>query len=101
MAKAMTKRWMIRTIEEEEEEEEEEEGEEEAGEVEEDEDNYSGDEGDDKETPVISLDEPPSSSKLETMRLFLGSARVRFPSTSVIFTSLTDLALECLEITAS
>ena len=76
-------------------EEEEEEGEEV-------EDHYTSDEGDDKETttPVISLDELPSSAKLETMRLFLGCARVRFPSTSVIFTSLTDLALQWLKITA-
>jgi len=49
---------------------------------------------------VISLDELPSSAKLETMRLFLGCARVRFPSTSVIFTSLTDLALQWLKVTA-
>jgi hypothetical protein len=53
-----------------------------------------------REEPVIALDVLPGSAKLETMHLFLGAARVRLPSTSVVFTSLTDLALGCLEIAA-
>ncbi|CAL4919787.1 unnamed protein product [Urochloa decumbens] len=51
----------------------------------------------DCEAAVVDLGDLPSSTKLETMRLFLGGARVRFPS-SAAFASLTDLALECFEI---
>ncbi|CAL4936741.1 unnamed protein product [Urochloa decumbens] len=51
----------------------------------------------DCEAVVVDLGDLPSSTKLETMRLFLGGARVRFPS-SAAFASLTDLALECFEI---
>ncbi|CAL4928068.1 unnamed protein product [Urochloa decumbens] len=51
----------------------------------------------DCEAAVVDLGDLPSSTKLETMRLFLGGARVRFPS-SAAFASLTDLALQCFEI---
>ncbi|CAN6286373.1 unnamed protein product [Urochloa humidicola] len=54
-------------------------------------------EEDDGEAVAVDLGDLPSSTKLETMRLFLEDARVRFPSTAV-FASLTDLALECFEI---
>ncbi|CAL4936740.1 unnamed protein product [Urochloa decumbens] len=67
-----------------------------------DEDQSSEDEGeadDDQEKPVIDLDELPSSAKLETMHLRLSSTRVRLPSTAV-FASLTDLALEFIELAA-
>ncbi|CAL4936746.1 unnamed protein product [Urochloa decumbens] len=84
-----------------EEEEEEDADEEESEEEEEEEDEEESDEGnDEKETPVIALDELPSSTKLETLHLCLGHAGVRLPSTSAIFTSLTDLALLQLKITA-
>ncbi|CAN6308729.1 unnamed protein product [Urochloa humidicola] len=54
-------------------------------------------EEDDGEAVVVYLGDLPSSTKLETMHLFLGGARVRLPS-STVFTTLTDLALECFEI---
>ncbi|CAN6314691.1 unnamed protein product [Urochloa humidicola] len=86
---------------EEESEEDEEEEEEEEEEDEEDDDEEESDEGyDEKETPVIALDELPSSAKLETLHLCLGRAGVRLSSTSAIFTSLTDLTLLQLKITA-
>ncbi|CAL4936742.1 unnamed protein product [Urochloa decumbens] len=80
--------------------EEEDEDEEEEDE-EEEEYNYNIDEGnDEKETPVtvIALDELPSSTKLETLHLFLGGARVQLPSTSAIFPSLTDLSLKVIAV---
>lgn len=47
------------------------------------------------EHDVITLDEPASSPKLETLRLRLGGAKLGLPSpySAVVFASLTDLSL--------
>ncbi|KAF8708585.1 hypothetical protein HU200_029960 [Digitaria exilis] len=85
---------------EEEENDEEEEGKElKEEDDEEEEDSYNDDEGDGEDTPVVALDDLPSSTKLETLLLFLGGAGLRLPHAAV-FTSLTDLALQCFEIAA-
>jgi len=55
--------------------------------------------GDNEETqtPVMALDELPSSAKLEAMYLYLSDALVRLPAT-VVFASLTDLTLESFQV---
>ncbi|GJM97067.1 hypothetical protein PR202_ga13965 [Eleusine coracana subsp. coracana] len=92
----------------EEEEEEEEEDTNDDGNVEEeevdnvkedDEEDQSSEEGDDQEIEALMIDltELSSSPKLKTMTLDLDSVSVRLPSTAV-FTSLTDLKLEFIEL---
>ncbi|CAL5030050.1 unnamed protein product [Urochloa decumbens] len=49
-----------------------------------------------KEQFVMTLDDLPSSAKMETMRLALGGATVRLPAAAT-FASLADLSLENLE----
>ncbi|CAL4945129.1 unnamed protein product [Urochloa decumbens] len=70
----------------------------------EDEDDYKDDDDDEvheensnEETPVLALNELPSSAKLEAMHLKLGDAWVRLPAT-VVFSSLTDLTLESIMV---
>ncbi|CAL4928071.1 unnamed protein product [Urochloa decumbens] len=50
-----------------------------------------------KRTPVLALNELPSSAKLEAMYLDLNFAWVRLPPT-VVFASLKDLTLECTKV---
>ncbi|CAL4945128.1 unnamed protein product [Urochloa decumbens] len=55
------------------------------------------DDEENEETRTIALDELPSSAKLEAMYLDLDDAWVRLPAT-VVFVSLTDLALESIKV---
>ncbi|RLN19260.1 hypothetical protein C2845_PM02G43320 [Panicum miliaceum] len=50
--------------------------------------------------PLMLLDDLPSSTKLETMRLALGGTRVRLPAT-VAYMSLADLSLERINVVGS